>query len=636
MRILRGVMVSILSGLGGRTRVLSTRMLQRLGLREESFLIVPAILIGMITAAAAVGFHELIQKIKDLLYNSSVTPEFLYGPGLPLLIVFPAAGGLVVGVISQYIARTREGHGIIDVIESVVRTSGFVRPAAAIEKIVTSAVTIGTGGSGGAEGPIVQIGAAIGSGVGQIFRFARHQMPIIIGCGSAAGISAIFNSPIGGVLFTLEVILQDFSIKAFTPLVVASVISNVTTRAIFALLGHADYPAIFAMPSTTSISGSAVIDPAQIPTFVLLGLICGIAGVTLTRSMSFFERRFAKLKKFGPLIPALGGVLVGLLGIVYVLVFGRLLLHTLKPFAFQQYPMPAFFADGYGVIHTLLTPDFYTSQAVHKILLLLAFLCVVKILATCLTLSSGGSGGIIAPSLFMGATAGGFLGALLRQTRWYQHLTPEIYALVGMGAVLAAVVHAPLSSIIILFELTSDYRVTLPAMLATVVATGTARLIFPDSIYTQSLRHRGIKWGSASDLSILRRMSVEQVSLAPATVLHPEDPAQRVFDLISQFGTVNFVVAQHDGTYLGMVVAEEINLALLQPDAIPLMIVKELMRSDVPIVKNTDDLATVFDTFSRLELSHLPVSVSYAPNKVIGLISRTALMRAYQEHLSLG
>jgi CIC family chloride channel protein len=359
-----------------------------------------------------------------------------------------------------------------------------------------------------------------------------------------------------------------------------------------------------------------------------------LAGVTLTKLMAGLETRFARLKLLGPLRPALGGALVGILGIIYVVVFGRLLLHQQKPFTFSQYPMPAFFADGYGVIRTLLTESFYGQWDLPTILLLLGFLCLVKILATCLSLASGGSGGIIAPSLFMGATAGGFLGVLLRQTHWFSGVHPELYALVGMGAVLAAVVHAPLASIIILFELTADYRVTLPAMLATVVATGVARLVHPDSIYTQSLRMRGIKWGSASDLSVLRRMSAEQVELTPATVVQATDPAQRVFDLMSQFGAAHLVVIDQDANYLGMVVSEEINVALLQPDALPVMIVKELMRTDIPVIKNTDDLGVVFETFSKFEVSHLPVALTQNPRRVIGLISQAALMRAYQAGLN--
>jgi CIC family chloride channel protein len=367
--------------------------------------------------------------------------------------------------------------------------------------------------------------------------------------------------------------------------------------------------------------------------FVLLGLLCGVAGVTLTKLMASFEARFQKIKA-DAIRPAVGGALVGVLGIFYVVIFGRMLLHTPKPFSFEQYPMPAFFGDGYGVIQQLLTGGPYLQLSAGRILLLLAFLCMVKIVATCLSLASGGSGGIIAPSLFIGATAGGFLGVLLRHTQWYANLHPEVYALVGMGAVLAAVVHAPLASILILFELTGDYRVVVPAMLATVFATGTARLVFVDSIYTHSLRLRGIKFGSTSDLSVLRRMTVEQVELTPATVVQVTDPAQRVINLMLQLGTVTFVVVDPHGAYEGMVDSEEVNAALLQRDALPLMIVSDLMRTDVPIVKTSDDLSRVFDIFSRLEIGHLPVCVASAQDKVVGLISRAALMRTYQDAIA--
>src|SRR4051812_5718922 len=233
---------------GGRLRILSTRFLARLGLGDDAFLLLMAVVIGAITGVAAVGFHELINVIRDTLY-SGVGQQFLYGKGIALLVVFPALGGLAVAVTSKYIFRTREGHGIVDVVESVVRSSGFQKPTTAVEKILTSAFTIGSGGSAGAEGPIVQIGAAIASGVGLVFRVARAQMPILTGCGCAAGISAIFNAPFGGVLFTLEVILQDFSIRSFTPVVLASVIAQVTTQATFQVIHHAnEYRAIFAMP----------------------------------------------------------------------------------------------------------------------------------------------------------------------------------------------------------------------------------------------------------------------------------------------------------------------------------------------------------------------------------------------------
>jgi len=228
-----------------RVRLLSTRALSRLGFREDSFLIVLAVLIGFVTAAAAVAFHEVIDITRNLLYEQF--GEKLYTRWMVMLIIWPALGGLAVGVISRFIFRAREGHGIVDVMESVIRSSGFIRPLVAIEKIITSGITIGTGGSAGAEGPIVQIGSAIASGTGQLFRVSRQQMNILIGCGAAAGISAIFNAPMGGLLFTLEVILQDFSITNMTPVVVASVIANVATRAIFRRLLHSPSNAIFAL-----------------------------------------------------------------------------------------------------------------------------------------------------------------------------------------------------------------------------------------------------------------------------------------------------------------------------------------------------------------------------------------------------
>ncbi len=626
-----------------RFRLLVTRLLTRVGAREDSFLLLLAVLVGVVTAVAAVGFHELILFIRDVLFERNAGALFS-GWGLLLLALIPAAGGLAVGIISKHIAHAREGHGVVDVMESVVRTSGFVKPGTAVEKIVTSAITIGTGGSAGAEGPIIQIGAAVSSGVGQLFRLARHQMPVLVGCGAAAGISSIFNAPIGGVLFVLEVILLDFSIRTFTPVVVASVIANVTTRALFAYLhglagehGPAElaYEAIFRRPDAM-FGGETVLNFPQLGNFLLLGLLCGVVGVVLTRTMLLTEHRLTRLRGLGALRPALGGLAVGVLGVGFVLAGG--LTGTAGAAALGAYPMPPFFSDGYGVINLMLSGDFYALSgdggSAGGLAVLLAVLCVLKVAATCLTLGSGGSGGVIAPSLFLGATAGGLLGVGLRGTGLFNDLRPELYALVGMGAVLAAVVHAPLASVLILFELTQDYRITLAAMLAAVTAVGIARLLFRDSIYTVGLRSRGIVSGSASDMSILRRISVEQVSLEPAAVLQRHDPVQRVLELIDRLEVSHFVVIDEQGNYLGMVVDEDVNRALVGHEAIALLIVDEMMRPEVPLVKTTDDLASIFDVFGKYDVSHLPVEAPGNAGKVIGLISRTALMRKYQASLT--
>jgi CIC family chloride channel protein len=619
-----------------RFRAGTTRLLLRFGFQEDSFLLGLAVIIGIVTAAAAVGFHELILWVRDKLYSRTGEELLYHGWGMLLLIVFPATGGLLVGLVSKYVFRTREGHGIVDVVESVARTSGFQKPVVALEKILTAGITIGTGGSAGAEGPIVQIGAGIASGIGQFFRVARNQMPVLIGCGSAAGISAIFNAPFGGVLFTLEVILQDFSIRAFTPVVVASVIAQVSELLLFKLLHHSEeFHPIFNV-SPDAIRTHEALRWGQVGNFVALGLICGLVGLALIRLMYKSEDLFGRVKMRPVFKPALGGTILGVIGVVYVLVFGHLFLHQGKPVPFYQYPMPAFFGDGYGFIEQLLTPGYFERpwEEAEKLLVLLAFLCGIKIVATCVTLGSGGSGGVIAPSLFLGATAGAVMGWLLQRSGWFYEVHPEVYALVGMGAVLAAVVHAPLASILICFEVTEDYKVMVPAMLACVVATAIARVIYPDSIYTGSLRRRGIRVGGAGDRAILLRLTVEDVTLEPATIARPGDPFQKILDLTAATGAANFVVVDDHDAYLGMVVADDIQVALLQRDAVPLLVVSELMRNDVPLVKHTDDLGSILETFSRYDVSHLPVTMTSRPNHVIGLISRSGLMRKYQKTLA--
>jgi CIC family chloride channel protein len=618
-----------LSAPGGRLRVVMTRSLRRFGFNDDAFLLLMSVLIGTVTGAAAVGFHELIILIRDELYGrpeNHAHVTYLYHQGKWLLLLLPAAGGLAVGIISRYVFRTREGHGIVDVVESVVRTSGFQKPTTAIEKILTSALTIGSGGSAGAEGPIVQIGAAIASGVGQVFRVARSQMPILTGCGCAAGISAIFNAPFGGVLFTLEVILQDFSIRSFTPVVLASVIAQVTTQETFQLSHHAaDYRAIFAMPPM-AVARHTLLNWGQVGNFLLLGILCGIIGSIFTRTMYWSEHVFSTLKIHKVIRPAIGGLILGAMGLLFVVIPGH------KIFPAEVYVMPAFYGDGYGVIQHLLEPSYYTTMAGATTGMLL-LLCTIKIIGTGVTLGSGGSGGIIAPSVFVGATVGAVVGHLLQHTGWFIDIQPELYSLVAMGAVLAAVVHAPMASILICFELTQDYKVMLPAMLACIIAVAVARSIYPDSVYTLALRSRGVRQGNAGDFSLLRRITVEQVPLDPVSVVIDSDPVQQLLELSAMTSNYDFVVSDTHGEYEGMVLATELNPVLMDRDAIPLLVVGDVMRTDIPPVRTTDDLAAVFDAFSQHDVSHLPVCVPQNQKKIIGLISRAALIRKYQEVL---
>ncbi|HEV2292938.1 MAG TPA: chloride channel protein [Tepidisphaeraceae bacterium] len=615
-----------------RLRLILTRLLARVGLGEESFLVLLAAAIGVITAAAAIGFHELIEEVRHLCFVRLSERFELYKRDVWMLAALPAAGGLVVGIIGRYVYRGRGGGSVIDVMESVGRASGGVRARSALEKIVASAVTIGTGGSAGAEGPIVTIGAAIASLVGRVFGIARQHMPILTGCGTAAGISAIFNSPLGGVLFTLEVILRDFSIRTFAPVVIASVIANVTVHEMFQHIhGEQSFMAIFQMPGWINTAQGSL-NWEGVPNYLLLGMFCGFLGATLTRLMYFTERRFARVPISPVMKPAIGGLLLGVMGVLYVMLFGWFLMDGDKPVEFKVYSMPAFFGDGYGVVQQMLTGEFYDQFQPGVLAALLIILVITKIFGTCFTLGSGGSGGVIAPSLFLGAAGGAILGIGLETLGVGANIEPRIYALIGMGAVLAAVVHAPLASILIVLDLTRDPRIMLPTMLATIVATGLARLMFRDSIYTLALRERGIGVGESGDLTMLRRLSVEQVELEPATVVNATDPFQRVLDLTTN-GLATFVVVDKHGSYKGMVLMDDVRTVLLEREAVPLLLVHELMRTDLPLVRTGDDLASVFEMFARYDVSHLPVAVTTSPGNVVGLISRAALMRRYQKGL---
>lgn len=610
-----------------RFRIIVDRLLARIGIKDDGFLVLLAVAIGLLTGAAAVSFHQLIDIIRQFLYEDIGPDLNLYSTGLWLVILIPTAGGLLVGIITNYILKVREGAVMVDVLEQVSKSSGHIDPRVVIEKILSSAVTIGTGGSAGAEGPIVQIGAGIASALGQLFRVARQQMPVLIGCGSAAGISAIFNSPLGGVLFTLEVVQRDFSIRAFTPVVIASVVANFATRSIFRNFVGKPYSAIFNIPPMAKTGGFELSNLGQ---FALLGIVCGLIGVATTRLMHFTETKFEHLRRIPRFIrPAIGGALLGVLGIIYIQTCGKVI-NT------SHYPMPAFFGDGYGAVQQLFVPSFYAAG--HRpwlgLLAILLVLILFKILGTCFTLGSGGSGGIIAPSLFLGAVTGGALGMILNALHLAQNVPPHAYALVGIGGVLAAVIHAPLASTLILFEVTRDYTITLPAMLACIIATATARLIFKDSIYTLTLRQRGVHIGAASDLRLLQSLSVEQVPLDPAVALHPDDPLQRALDLSTDTDVTDFVVIGKDGGYVGMLTADAIKTALLDREAVPLLLVGELMRVDVPVLGADDDLAVAMDSFSEHDVSRLPVALSRNSVKIIGVLSRAALMSRYHAALA--
>jgi CIC family chloride channel protein len=602
---------------------------QRLGFRREWYLMMLGAGIGVITALGAIAFK--------LVLNLSESQGFVIQRELPLwtLPLLPMIGALCSSVLVFLFASEARGHGIPEVLDALYRQKARIRPRVAFVKSVASICTIGSGGSAGAEGPIVQIGSAIGSGIAQWLNVPRDQIATLLGCGAAAGIAAVFNAPIAGVFFVLEILLRDFSLRTFTPIVLASVFSTVTMQAI---LGQNH--AIFQVSSDL---GTLQFTFGGLPSFIMLGIICGVIAVVFTRMMYGIEDIYEKFRLHPIVKPVTGAFLLGLLGIVYLLLTNR---------EGAADTIPNFFGNGYDTIVALLDPASYldptvvvaneigeqTGIVVPTAACLLILLLVCKILGTCLTLCSGGSGGTFAPSLFIGAVAGAIVGEALKQLGMIgPGGSPAAYALVGMGAVVAGTTHAPLTAILILYELTRNPFVLLPIMLAAIIATIIAQYFMRDSIYSLKLRRRGVLVGSAADLMLLRRLTARDISPVPHLPVYPDDPLSKLVDLANTYRIVDFVVVTKDeGRYIGLVTAQDLSTALIQHEAIPCLLVDELLRSDLPTITPDEQLDIVLEKFSKHDVSSLALidPESGEARKVIGLITRERLMRRYQEALA--
>lgn len=570
------------------------KLIKKFRLSGTNLLIILAVFVGLATALGAVGFIALIKHFNNFFFG--LTDEFLtetigdrgFKFWLPLI---PMLGGLLVGPIVYKFAKEAKGHGVPEVMNSVARLGGIIRPRVAIAKTIASAICIGSGGSAGREGPIVQIGSAIGSTIGQMFRMSGDRVKILVGCGAAAGITSVFNAPIAGVIFSLEIILGDFAIKTFSPVIISSVVASVVTRSIMG-----NHPA-FEIPSYSLVSAW------EIPLYIAMGILLGGYGVTFTRVLDYVEDFFDEIKISPYLKPAIGGLLLGGLALFY----------------------PQVLADGYETIKLTL----YGEIGI-VLLLILVFL---KMLATCLTLGSGNSGGIFAPSLFMGAVAGGAFGYLVEYLFPGVTASPGAYALVGMAGMVAATTHAPMTAMLIIFEMTSDYRIILPLMLTVVISALVAGKLFEHSIYTIKLAKRGIDIRGGKDINVLKSHEVREIMDKEFTSIHPSTPLAEIFSKIENTNESYFVVQDKKGILKGVISFQDIRSVLSQHSLDYLVIAQDLLKQETDLIYFDDDLEKAFKLFNLKDLNMLPVVNEYEENRVIGVIRKEALIAYYNRQL---
>lgn len=590
------------------------RLLRQVGFRRDWYLIPLAALIGSTAGVVALGFGWLVEYFEQIFYENMAGPN-VRGENLWMLVALPAAGGLTVGLVKRALRAPLVSHGIPDVMESLARRHGQLKFRTGMSTAINSALTIGSGGSAGQEGPIVQIGSVLGSLSGQILRVNHQHMSTLVGCGAAGALAAIFNAPIAGVLLVLEVMLRDFSLKTFMPVVVSTVFAVAVFQA---LAGNNE-----ALFNLTHEMENYQFHLSEILPYLVMGIGLGITGWSFTKLLFWMEGMWARVKLPAWIKPAIGGALLGVMGLGFVLVF---------PYAIGQYNPPAFFANGYPVIETLLDPSAYGAGHVTLIFLLTA--AAAKLIGTSLTLGSGGSGGTFAPSLFIGAAIGGAFGVGLEATGIYGGASPATYALAGMAGMLSGSVHCPLTAFILVFEITRDYKVILPVMLVSITATVVSQLLLRDSIYTLALREMGIKVGMISEAAVLRKLTADQVPLERAVVVYPGDAVESLLELAERHGASDFVVCDSEQHFVGMVTNDDLRIALLQREAVPLLIVAEMMRSDMPAVDPGETLDLVLDKFADCDVHSLPVIDRDHDRQLMGLITRSRLMRYYHHALS--
>jgi CIC family chloride channel protein len=583
---------------------------------DELLLYLLAGVIGLLTAMAAVGFNYLIDRVDVLAYGTR-SFEGRFSEHHIFLLLIPAVGALLVGLIARFYSREAVGHGVPEVMYAIVRRDCKIKLHVALARMVTAALTIGSGGSAGPEGPIIQIGAAIASWTGRFFRVVQHQMPVLIGCGAAAGIAAIFRAPIAGVLFAMEVFLRDINFKTLSPILIASVISSVVVTSLLGA-GHA----IFPLRDMTLYS----FHWNELGNYIVLGALCAVGDVCFTWLLNLAEDAFERLPVKDVFKPFIGGLCLGVIGLVTILAMRGAVRGE-----------PIIFGKGYAFIGLCIgTASAERFSGFELTTSLLLVLMIAKMVATALTLGSGGSGGVFAPSLFMGATLGNGFGRLMQQTGLFADVNPATYSLVGMASLLAATTHAPMGAIVMLVEITHNYSIILPVMFSCTVALLIARLFCSQSVETFRLQNHGIYFDLHAKTSLLRRSTVNDIMQPGAVTVAGTMPLQKIILQTADEDVSSFVVVDKEGRYQGLLCEMDIRKTLLHPEVIPLLIGEDMAHCEVPVVSVDDTLDIILDQFSHLEVNSLPVIDRSNSRRFIGMVSRAALMRRYMDELQKG
>ncbi len=569
-------------------------------IREKSFLLILALFVGVCCGFAAQLLKYMIHMIARLLtaHMNTTTANWLY-------LVYPVVGILIVTILLRYVVKENISHGVTKVLYAISRRKSRLKKRNMYASLLASSITIGFGGSVGAEGPIVFTGAAIGSNVGQAFRMSPRILMILVGCGAAAGIAGIFRAPIAGMLFTLEVLMIDLSGMTVMPLLLSSVAGAVVA---YVLEG---YNAEFFFVQSESFVTN------RIPFTILLGVVCGLMSYYFTKVMFMMESMFSKLRHTGLKI-LVGGVIMA--GLIFL--------------------FPPLYGEGYEAINNLLLGDvsnivdgtfFYVDRDnVWFLILFIGAIALTKAFATSATNGAGGVGGTFAPSLFVGALTGFLFAYIVNNLDLGFQLSQKNFALMGMAGVMSGVMHAPLMAIFLTAEMTGGYDLFLPLLIVSALAYITIRIFTPYSIYTMRLAKAGDLVTHQKDKAVLTLLKVDNLIETDFKIVHPEMNLKEMVDTISVSNRNLFPVTDSEGNLKGVVLLDEIRNIMFRADLYKKMHVSRFMSAVPEVIEITYPMDKVMEIFDRTNAWNLPVVDN---GRYVGFVSKSKIFNSYRRVL---
>jgi len=564
---------------------------------ENTRMVIIASFIGIMAGCANILFRTVTEVVHTQVFDRGFRFFGLEEGGVNLLLLplLPMIGMLLLIPLSLLFPGEVNGYGFTKFLRKVNIEGGFIRFRTIILKIVSASLTIGTGGSAGVEGPIAHVGGALGSQVGQFFRVSGNRMKVYIAAGSAGGVAAVFNAPIAGIFFASEIVLLGtFEFSSFAALVISSALATVVSRA------------YYGESPTFPIPDYHLVNPvAEIPLYVIMGILIGIIAVIHIRFFYYVRDKFGELNMIHPQAkPILGALIIGTIAIFF----------------------PQIMGDGYGYIEEVLSG--------RGVLLVMFVLIFAKIIATAVTLGSGGSGGVFAPALFIGAVTGGAFGTVAHNLFPGVTATPGAYAAVGVGAFLAAATHAPLTGIFLLFEMTGNYLIIIPIMLSSIIGTAVAARLYKDSIDTVDFSREGIDIHEGRESAIMKSIRVGKAITEDVDFIMKSANINNLLEIFRLAkGSFYFPVLDEAGQLYGIISMQDVKGILHDKQLRLSNTVGDICTRDVITLTPDDNLYMAMMLFEKKGIEEIPVIEGPVDKWVLGMLKRRDVIAAYNHEV---